>query len=133
MSEAIWSAEYAREMVERARDGATFWHSAAFAAWVPDSAGVSADVYDGRNHWREWYRETCAAAALLHEITRLPRYEPPQISDNDLREEIKEARDTIFNLLDRFVDNAKTIGTLCQLPAEWTVAMRAEAARIGGV
>jgi len=61
VSDAIYSAEYARELLQRAIDGSTV------IAWDDECGcgGVRGDEVFDAHHWRDWYRETFAAVATL--------------------------------------------------------------------
>jgi len=73
MSDAIFSAEYAASLVQRARDTSVF-HEAHDMDLVPffecerkmheDHDGYGSD----ERHWVEWYRETRAAGALCCDV-----------------------------------------------------------------
>lgn len=128
MTEHIFSAEYAASLVQRARDGATFHHvehechngevtgmCIEHSRWWPSGC----DMRDRGFHWVEWYRELAASVCVAYELA-------------GAEYEWSETWRLLENLQDDFLDSLKALGSLCQLPDEWTAAHREEARRIGG-
>lgn len=123
--DAIFSPLYARELVARARDGATFsetWDMDLVPFWECErKMHEDHDQPYGwdERHWREWYRETDAAQC------QVMRWRHTCADSNRLIFELEV-------LLVDFAESCGALGSLCQLPHEWAEAHRETARAIGG-
>lgn len=128
---AVFSAEYAASLVRRARDGATFTLIHPWIGWLPALEYASDDEgdYAPSEHWVEWYRETSMACHLAAWICTGTAREYGTVRDGSW----DRARVELDAIGGEFYRSAKALGSLCQLPAEWTDAHREAAREIGMV
>lgn len=114
MDEPVFSAEYAVSLVQRARDGATFDQMRPTTRWSTPS-------YEWRqvkplDHWVQWYREASAGESLA------------SAHWGGSSQAWRDTAIDLSRLKSAFVGGVLCLGSLCQLPDEWTLAHR-EAAR----
>lgn len=137
MSEPVLSAEYAASLVQRARDAATFFvegghlfNRAIGVHWYSDGC-TCVCCFPDRGHWVAWYRATRSAQHMTASVLNswandFDRVELP------VRKAWEQAAYELFDVYSRFRDNVDALGSLCQLPEDWTDAHREAARVIGG-
>lgn len=135
MTEIILSAEYATELVGKARDGAIFTeYINAYGDAFWESERKMHEDHDGYGrdpqHWIEWYRETLSSLLLCVEVIHRNKYlwsmDTPVTGsiadelDMSLKIPWMNSHYIIDKLLNDFKRGCMILGGISLLPSKWT-------------